>query len=69
MGGSEWEPIKILLKGGRGSNKMNTAFNTRLRLTNQVGQDHVATRVLLALVTNNQLHGLENAAEHQLEPH
>jgi hypothetical protein len=31
--GSEWEPIKILLEGDVGSNKMKTAFNTRLRLT------------------------------------
>jgi hypothetical protein len=31
-GGSEWEPIKILLKGDRGSNKMNTTSNTHLRL-------------------------------------
>jgi hypothetical protein len=30
--GGEWEPIKILLKGDRGSNKMNTASNTRLQL-------------------------------------
>jgi hypothetical protein len=30
--GSEWEPIKNLLEGDRGSNKMNTASNTRLRL-------------------------------------
>jgi hypothetical protein len=30
--GSEWEPIKILLEGDRGSNKMNTTSNTRLRL-------------------------------------
>jgi hypothetical protein len=63
-GGSEWEPIKILLEGDRGSNKMNTASNTRLQLTTEVGQDHAATRVLLALGTNNQLHGPENAAEH-----
>jgi hypothetical protein len=48
---------------------MNATFNTRLRLTTQVGQDHAATGVLLALGTNNQLHGPENAAEHQLEPH
>jgi hypothetical protein len=33
LGGSEWEPIKILLQGDRGSNKMSTASNTRLRLT------------------------------------
>jgi hypothetical protein len=31
-GGSEWEPIKNLLEGDRGSNKINTASNTRLRL-------------------------------------
>jgi hypothetical protein len=44
---------------------MNTASNTRLRLTTQVGQDHAATWVLLALGTNNQPHGPENAAEHK----
>jgi hypothetical protein len=44
---------------------MNTASSTRLRLTMQVGQDHAATEVLLALGTNNQLHGFENAAKHQ----
>jgi hypothetical protein len=32
-GGSEWEPIKILLEGDGNSNKMNTASNTRLQLT------------------------------------
>jgi hypothetical protein len=31
-GGSEWEPIKILIEGDKGSNKMNTASNARLRL-------------------------------------
>jgi hypothetical protein len=31
-GGSECEPIKILLEGDIDSNKMNTASNTRLRL-------------------------------------
>jgi hypothetical protein len=31
-GGSEWEPIKILLKGDRDSNKMNSTSNTGLRL-------------------------------------
>jgi hypothetical protein len=46
-GGSEWEPIKILLEGDENSNKMNTASNTRLRLTTQVGQAHVATGVPL----------------------
>jgi hypothetical protein len=33
---------------------MNTAFNTRLRLTTQVGQAHVATGVPLDLGTNKQ---------------
>jgi hypothetical protein len=51
-GGSEWEPIKILLEGDGSSNKMNTASNTRLRLTTQVGQAHVATGVPLDLGTN-----------------
>jgi hypothetical protein len=37
-GGSEWEPIKILLEGDENSNKMNTASNTRLRLTTQIGE-------------------------------
>jgi hypothetical protein len=53
-GGSEWEPIKILLEGDEDSNKMNTASNTCLRLTTQVGQAHVATRVPLDLGTNTQ---------------
>jgi hypothetical protein len=53
-GGSEWEAIKILLKGDGNSNKMNTASNTRLRLTTQVGQAHAATEVLLDLGTNRQ---------------
>jgi hypothetical protein len=44
---------------------MNTASNTRLRLTTQVGQDHAATGVLLALRTNNQPHRPENAADHK----
>jgi hypothetical protein len=64
-GGSEWEPIKILLKGDRNSNKMNTTSNTRLQLTTQVGQEHATNGVLLALGTNNQLHGPQNAAEHK----
>jgi hypothetical protein len=51
-GGSEWEPIKILLDGNENSNKTNTASNTRLRLTTQVGQAHVATGVPLDLGTN-----------------
>jgi hypothetical protein len=63
--GSEWEPIKILLEGEGGSNKTNTASNTRLRLTTQIGQVHVATGVLLNLGTNFQPHRPENAAEHQ----
>jgi hypothetical protein len=53
-GGSEWEPIKILLEGDGNSNKMSTASNTRLRLTTQVGQAHVATGVPLDLGTNTQ---------------
>jgi hypothetical protein len=44
---------------------MNTASNTRLQLTTQVGQDHAATRVLLAQRTNKQLHKPEITAEHQ----
>jgi hypothetical protein len=44
---------------------MNTASNTRLRLTTQVGQDHATTRVLLALGANKQLHRPEKAVEHQ----
>jgi hypothetical protein len=52
--GSEWEPIKILLEGDGNSIKMNTASNTRLRLTTQVGQAHVATGVPLDLGTNTQ---------------
>jgi hypothetical protein len=68
-GGSEWEPIKILLEGDEGSNKMNTTSNTRLRLTTQIGQVHVATGVLLNLGTNFQPHRPENAAEHQPRVH
>jgi negative regulator of sigma E activity len=64
-GGSEWEPIKILLEGDGYSNKTNTASNTRLRLTTQVGQVHIATGVLLNLGTNFQTHRPENAAEQQ----
>jgi hypothetical protein len=59
------ELIKILLEGDRGSHKMNTASNTQLRLTIQVGQAHAATRVLLDLGTNSQPHRPENAAEHK----
>jgi hypothetical protein len=53
-GGSEWEPIKILLEGDRDSNKTNTASNSRLRHTTQVGQILAATEVLLDLGTNKQ---------------
>jgi hypothetical protein len=53
-GGSEWEPIKILLEWDESSNKTNTAYNTRLRLTTQVGQVHAATGVLMDLGTNKQ---------------
>jgi hypothetical protein len=52
--GGEWEPIKILLEGDEDFNKTNTASNTRLRLTTQVGQAHVATGVPLDLATNTQ---------------
>jgi hypothetical protein len=58
-GGSEWEAIKILLEEDGNSNKTNSASNTRLRLTTQVGQVHAATEVLLNLGTNSQLHGPE----------
>jgi hypothetical protein len=37
-GGNEWKLIKILLEGDEDSNKTNTASNTRLRLTTQVGK-------------------------------
>jgi hypothetical protein len=50
-GGSEWELIKILLEGDENS-KTNAATNTRLRLTTQVGQAHVATGLPLDLGTN-----------------
>jgi hypothetical protein len=53
-GGSEWEPIKILLEGDGNNKMMNTASNTRLRLTTQFGQAHVATGVPLDLGTNTQ---------------
>jgi hypothetical protein len=53
-GGSEWEQIKIILEEDGNSNKLNTASNTRLRLTSQVGQAHVATKVPLDLGTNTQ---------------
>jgi hypothetical protein len=53
-GGSEWEPIKILLEGDGDSNKMNAASNTLLQLTTQVGQAHIAIVVPLDLGTNTQ---------------
>jgi hypothetical protein len=53
-GGSEWEPIKILLEGDGNSNKTNKASNTRLQLTTQVGQAHVATGGPPDLETNTQ---------------
>jgi hypothetical protein len=53
-GGSEWEPIKMLLEGDGNSNKINAASNTLLQLTTQVGQAHVATGVPLDLGTNTQ---------------
>jgi hypothetical protein len=45
---------KILLERDGNSNKMNTASNTRLRLTTQVGQVHTSTEVPLDLGTNKQ---------------
>jgi hypothetical protein len=48
------EPIKIILEGDGDSNKTNTASTTRLQLTTQVGQAHVATGVPLDLGTNTQ---------------
>jgi hypothetical protein len=62
-GGSEWEPIKILLEGDENSNKTNAASNTRLRLTTKVGQAHAATGVPLDLGTNTQPSDPRNAAE------
>jgi hypothetical protein len=41
-------------RGDGNSSKMNTASNTHLRLTTQVGQAHVATGVPLDLGTNTQ---------------
>jgi hypothetical protein len=67
--GSEWEPIKILLEGDENSNKTNTDSNTRLWLTTQIGQAHVATGVLLNLGTNFQPHIPENAVEHEPRVH
>jgi hypothetical protein len=36
-GGSEWEPIKILLEGDGNSNKMNTASNMRTMCGSRTG--------------------------------
>jgi hypothetical protein len=66
-GGSEWEPIKILLEGDGNSNKMNAASNTHLRLTTQVGQAHVATGVPLDLGTNTQPSDLRTQQNTNLE--
>jgi hypothetical protein len=63
-GGSEWEPIKILLEGDGDSNKTNTASNTRLRLTTQVSQVHATTEVLLDLGTNKQPSGPKHTNTH-----
>jgi hypothetical protein len=62
-GGSEWEPIKILLEVDENSNKTNAASNTCLRLTIKVGQAHVATGVPLDLGTNTPPSDPRNAAE------
>jgi hypothetical protein len=48
---------------------MNTASNARLRLTTQVGQAHVATRVLLNLGTNKQLSELKLTNMHNRNLH
>jgi hypothetical protein len=53
-GRSEWESIKNFVEGDGDSNKTNTASNTRLRQTTQVGQAHVAPAVPLHLGTNKQ---------------
>jgi hypothetical protein len=48
-------PIKILLEADGYSNKMNTTTKHVPDSTTQVGQDHVATGVLLVLGTNTHL--------------
>jgi hypothetical protein len=58
---------KILVEGDGGSNKMNTASNTRLRHTTQVSQVHAATGVLLNLGTNFQPHKPECSGTSKLE--
>jgi hypothetical protein len=56
-GGSEWEPIKILLEGDWNSSKMNplgrTPKITHSTLLPSVCQNHIATGVLLVLGTNS----------------
>jgi hypothetical protein len=50
--------MKILLEGDGDSNKTNTASNTRLRLTTQVGQAHV-----VGVLTGNILRGVPEVDE------
>jgi hypothetical protein len=45
--------IKILLEGDRNSKKMNTTNPITSQLNYPIGQDHVATGVLLVLESNN----------------
>jgi hypothetical protein len=66
-GGSEWEPVKILLEGDGNSNKINTASNSHLSLTTHVGQAHVATGVPLDLGTNTQPSTRERSGTPNLE--
>jgi hypothetical protein len=44
---------------------MNTASNTRLQPTTQVGQANASAGVLLDLETNSQPHRPENVVEHK----
>jgi hypothetical protein len=57
---------KILLEGVGNSNRTNTASNTRLRLTTQVGQAHVTTVVPLDLGTNTQPNQTHQHAQRKL---
>jgi hypothetical protein len=73
-GGSEWEPIKILLEGDVLSNKMNMAYqNTTPTRTTQICHDHIVTEVLLILGENNHRNLLEKVAKRTtraaLRPH
>jgi hypothetical protein len=61
--GSEWEPIQILLEGMETPTRRTRLPKHISYSTTQVGQDHVATGVLLVLGTTTQLHRLKNAAE------